>query len=225
MPKLVDLKGQTFGHWTVLERGENARGGNARWWCQCHCERCDGVIRLVWSTSLRSGMSRSCGGNTGYTRHGHTLGGKRSPTYVSWKGIRQRCANPNNTKWTNYGGRGVSYDLSWDDFAVFLAEMGPRPAGTTLDRIDNNKLTDGYSKSNCRWATATEQRANQRNNTTRAGVGCVIDDCEKPHCARGWCRFHYYRWWTNGDPLTQSERKRDSLGRFTVNADKAGAAC
>jgi hypothetical protein len=220
---LIDLKGKTFGHLVVLDRGENDRRGGPRWWCQCWCGRCDGVTRLVCGANLRSGNSTTCGGRTGYARHGHTLGGKRSPTYVSWHGLIQRCTNPNHTNWTNYGGRGITVCTRWrDSFENFLADMAPRPEGMTLDRID----VDGpYFKSNCRWATATEQQANRRNKPTRAERGCVVDGCERPHVARGWCRFHYYRWWTNGDPLTQGEHGRDALGRFTLNADEAGAPC
>lgn len=77
--------------------------------------------------------------------------------------MRQRCYNPNSAKYPSYGGVGVRACKRWDVFANFLADMGERPPGKSLDRIDNNR---GYSKSNCRWATSKEQCRN-RGNTLR----------------------------------------------------------
>ena len=88
-----------------------------------------------------------------------------TPTYDSWVHMRQRCSNPNYAKWHRYGGRGITVCARWDpkqggSFANFLADMGERPEGRTLDRWPN---PDGnYEPGNCRWATPKEQRANQR---------------------------------------------------------------
>ena len=73
--------------------------------------------------------------------------------------MKARCTNENTAGAKNYIGRGISYDPSWNDFEAFLADMGDRPAGKTLDRRDNDL---GYSKANCRWATPLEQRHNRR---------------------------------------------------------------
>ena len=82
-----------------------------------------------------------------------------NPTYKSWQCMKQRCNNPNFPKYEIYGGRGITYDPTWESFINFFNDMGPRPEGKTLDRLDNN---GNYEKSNCRWATGTEQRINQR---------------------------------------------------------------
>lgn len=89
--------------------------------------------------------------------HGHAV--SRSPTYLTWVGMKQRCDNPNHIRFNEYGGRGISYCDRWEDFTLFLTDMGVRPEGMTLDRVRNSK---GYSKENCRWATLDTQFNNRR---------------------------------------------------------------
>jgi hypothetical protein len=92
--------------------------------------------------------------------HGHARRSGRSPTYYSWQAMLARCYNPNHRYYDDYGGRGIRVCRGWyTSFAKFLRDMGPRPPGTSLDRID----VDGhYTPANCRWAPATVQRQNQR---------------------------------------------------------------
>lgn len=97
-------------------------------------------------------------------KHGHTsVEGKRviSKAYTVWQQMKDRCNNPHSAAYANYGGRGISYDPSWELFANFFADMGDPPKGRFLDRRDNSL---GYSKSNCRWVTRTQNNRNQRSN-------------------------------------------------------------
>jgi hypothetical protein len=93
------------------------------------------------------------------TRHGHGRRGRRSPTYNCWLSMRARCLNPKHAHWADYGGRGITIDPRWSSYEAFLADMGERPEGRTLDRIDG---AAGYTLGNCRWATESEQNRNRR---------------------------------------------------------------
>lgn len=84
---------------------------------------------------------------------------REDPARISWRAMRERCLSPKHKFYALYGGRGITVCPQWATFAGFLADMGPRPDGTTLDRIDPN---GNYEPGNVRWATKEEQRANRR---------------------------------------------------------------
>lgn len=90
--------------------------------------------------------------------HGHRA--RNTPTYLTWRGMKERCHNPRHKSFPQYGGAGIWVCDAWRaSFLAFLADMGERPEGTTLDRIDGNK---GYFKENCRWANKATQEKNKR---------------------------------------------------------------
>jgi hypothetical protein len=93
--------------------------------------------------------------------HGHTTHTGSSPTYKSWHMMKQRCCNPNNAQYHDYGGRGITMCSRWMSFENFLADMGERPDGTSIERKDNNI---GYYPDNCCWATKSAQQRNRRAN-------------------------------------------------------------
>ncbi len=155
MPTRIDLTGRRFGRLRVLGYLRSVRGRTngvwTIWKCRCAC----GVVKSVEGGALRNGRTKSCGCLR--RKHGYAL----TRTYNSWKSMKERCGNPNHVYFCSYGGRGIKVCKRWSQFRNFLTDMGERPKGTTLDRIKNNK---GYSKSNCRWSSPSQQQKNRRDN-------------------------------------------------------------
>ncbi len=172
MGKFIDLTGQKFGRLTVIKRAENAKCSNIQWFCQCEC----GKQTIVQGGTLRSGRTKSCGCLR--IKHKYAIIDKISSTYEMWKNIIQRCTNSNNSRYKDYGGRGIRVCEAWRSFDHFFEDMGERPPNTSIDRIDNNK---GYYKANCRWATRKEQARNTRTNkliTINGETKCLVEWCE-----------------------------------------------
>lgn len=173
MAKLIDLTGQRFGRLTVIERVENNRRGQARWLCRCDCKK----EIVVTSSNLRCGHTNSCGCFKLDSSVTHK--GSKTRLYRVWVGMRERCNNPNSSRFSDYGGRGITVCAEWQhdfsafrDWAIANGYDETAPHGTcTIDRIDNDK---GYFPENCRWVTSKEQNANQRPSThSNIAVLCV----------------------------------------------------
>lgn len=156
----IDLIGKRFGRLLVIsESDKRTKSRGMCWVCKCDC----GAIKTVASQHLIRGLVMSCGcyakekNREKNTTHGYY----GTSTYKSWDKMIQRCTNPNCSGYEYYGGRGITVCEEWMSFDGFLKDMGERPQGTSIDRINPDK---GYFKDNCRWATYKVQANNTRRN-------------------------------------------------------------
>lgn len=146
------------------------------WLCRCDC----GADTAVGARHLKSGVTQSCG-----CLHREIMVARNSshglcelPEYSIWLGMRNRCNNPNEIGWKNYGGRGISVCERWNSFENFLADMGNRPSSShSIDRFPNPN--GNYEPSNCRWATDKDQARNTRRNRMLTAHG-------KTQCLAAW---------------------------------------
>ncbi len=170
----ISLVGRTFGQWTVVASAEK-RGALRCWHAVCAC----GTRSEVYGASLLRGASLSCGclRSAASAVRMRTHGQTGTTAYATYASMLARCENPNARAFARYGGRGITVCARWRDFAVFLADMGPKPSPShSIDRIDNDR---GYEPGNCRWATKKEQARN-----TRANLLIEIDGVTR--CAAEW---------------------------------------
>jgi len=157
MGKFIDLTGKTFGRLLVVAEAGRAKSGHALWLCQCDC----GGKTITSGKDLRRSRVKSCGclrKELFITTHGMSY----SPTHISWTAMKRRCNNPHSKDYKNWGGRGIKVCARWaNSFENFLADMGEKPEGLTLERKNNDR---NYEPENCKWATRKEQGRNSRNN-------------------------------------------------------------
>lgn len=161
--KLVDITGQRFSRLIVLGIAGRVKNGRVVWSCRCDC----GNEITAYGYNLSSGNTNSCGcyhreiDRAFHLTHGEAdkRNGKATNEYMSWAAMIQRCTNPNNHAYRRYGGRGIKICKRWRKFENFIADMGRRPTGKSLDRKDND---GNYSPANCEWATPKQQANNRR---------------------------------------------------------------
>ena len=180
MCHVIEMTGKRFTKLLVLERrdsrqhGTNSTDMRAVWLCRCDC----GNEIIAFGHSLRSGNTRSCGCIRSELSASATHRMTGTPEYRAWYSIKDRCNNPNNEDYHNYGGRGIKVCDRWSKFENFFSDMGLRPGGMSLDRQDVN---GDYEPRNCRWATSKEQARNQRTNlrfTKDGKTRCLAEWCE-----------------------------------------------
>lgn len=201
-----NLIGRKFFQLLVVDFHKSTPGRHCRvyWKCLCDC----GNKTIVRGDQLK--RTQSCGclqkqmASKANLRHGYT--GKSE--YKIWGQMLDRCRNPQNPHYCNYGGRGISVDPRWLSFENFIKDMGDRPHGLTLDRIDNN---GNYCKDNCQWISLKDQQRNKRNNRLITYQGKTL-------CLSSWAIFlnmprntldnRITRGWTIEDAFTRKIQKR-----------------
>lgn len=159
-----NLIGKKFGLWTVESFHQKNSTGHEYWNCVCAC----GAKKQIRGYPLIKSETKSCGClsksllHDRTFKHGHarTRHHSASATYHCWSSMKSRCLNPDNKMYKYYGGRGINVCDRWMKFENFFVDMGEKPNGLSLDRINNDL---GYFKENCRWATDDEQGGNKRN--------------------------------------------------------------
>lgn len=163
-----DLVGQQYGRLTVLRHVGYKRLNDKRkqryYYVECQCACLAQTVVIVGVSNILSGTTKSCGcfNLERIIERTTTHNLSNTPTYSSWHSMINRCKHPNNPRYHDYGGRGITYDPRWRYFSAFLEDMGEKPFPEySIERINNS---GNYCKENCMWALIDVQASNKRNN-------------------------------------------------------------
>lgn len=194
MTKVIDISGQVFGKLTVLKREGSDKEGKALWLCKCEC----GKETLTTGKRLRKGTTKSCGCIV--NKHNMT----NTPTWKVWR----RCYETTNEHYQRYGARGIKVAERWHEFVNFLEDMGERPEGTSIDRINND---GNYEPDNCRWADNFTQNNNRGEYNTKLTLGSetktIAEWCRKLNMKPTAIQERLRRGWSVEKTLTTPIRK------------------
>lgn len=211
MPRRINIIGRTFGRLKVIADAAPHVSGKSpprrRSLCQCRC----GWIGTMLNWNLSSGHTRSCGCRI------RTHGFSRTRIYTTWSKIVQRCTNPDDKSFPNYGGRGIGICKRWRLFKNFLFDMGVGKVGWTIERVDNER---GYSPKNTCWATYVRQARNTRRNriiTVGTRTGCLAELCEHFGTDQGLVRVRLNRGWSP-DRAFFAPKHRQGQGCYNLQA-------
>lgn len=153
-----EIIGRKHGRLTIQSFSHKDIHGKRMWNCLCECGKTVVLPHALFAKKITCGCADEKRSGVRYKTHGMS----HSSEWSIWHGIRKRCLCPTDRAYPRYGGRGIDLCKEWtDSFESFYKDMGQRPVGKTLDRIDNNK---GYSKENCRWVDWKTQSRNKRTN-------------------------------------------------------------
>lgn len=193
--RVKDETGNIYGKLTVIAF-IGLRNNNARWFCRCEC----GNEVDVRGAMLRYGSHQSCG----CTRHtANNL--YHTAEHRAWSGMVQRCTNPKNTRYSDWGGRGITVCQRWkNSFLAFYEDMGPKPSPRhSIDRINND---GNYEPNNCRWATPRQQTLNSRHArylTHNGETLCITDWALRTGIKRLTIAARLEQGWSIAEALTQ----------------------
>jgi hypothetical protein len=175
MGRFRDLTGERFGRLLVIERNGYNKHHQLLWLCQCDCGNYKNTLGFV----LGRGECESCGclKKESIAKVNYKHGKSQDGIYRIWRSMIDRCHSPTNHAYDRYGNRGIRVCQRWHDFEKFYADMGDKPKGMSLERINNNK---GYSPENVRWASSKDQANNTRSNV-------ILELHGKKQTMQQWC--------------------------------------